>query len=266
MLTDLRDRLANRVNTAIAIRGALPTKPGQVSLLQRDQIICKVPYNEKKLRKQFHEMTDEAFWQILPEVHDFTQLPMEPMWSLYQAVRYLVSKRIPGDMVECGVFFGGASMLIAKTLQSMGDTSRRLWLYDSFEGFIGAQAGDDVTWYGDSIDVRIENFEGITRGNVASTGYPMESVTIVPGDIEKIAPSNQNGDIALLRLDTDTYHSTAAELEHFFPKLVTGGVLIIDDYGHAFGARRAVDEYFADPSRRVLLHRVNFANRIGVKV
>ncbi|MDV6979678.1 TylF/MycF/NovP-related O-methyltransferase [Mycobacterium intracellulare] len=266
MLTDLRDRLAHRVNSAIAARGALPTKPGQVSLLQRGETICKVPYNEKKLRKQFHEMKDEAFWEIVRDVHDFTQLPMEPMWSLYQAVRYLVSKRIPGDMVECGVFFGGASMLIAKTLLSLGDTSRRLWLYDSFEGFVGEQAHDDVTWYGDSIDIRIDNFESIVRGNIASTGYPMELVSIVPGDIEKIAPGNQNGDIALLRLDTDTYHSTAAELEHFFPKLVQGGVLIIDDYGHAFGARRAVDEYLSDPSRKVLLHRVNFANRIGVKV
>lgn len=266
MLTDLHNRLAHRINSAIAVRGALPTKPGQVSLLQRGEIICKVPYNEKKLRKQFHEMKDEAFWQIVPEVHDFTQLPMEPMWSLYKAVRYLVEKRIPGDMVECGVFFGGASMLIAKTLLSLGDTSRRLWLYDSFEGFVGAQAGDDVTWYGDSIDVRIDNFEGIARGNVASTGYPMDNVRIVPGDIEKIAPDNENSEIALLRLDTDTYHSTAAELEYFFPKLVQGGVLIIDDYGHAFGARRAVDEYFADPDRKVLLHRVNFANRIGIKI
>lgn len=78
--------------------------------------------------------------------------------------------------------------------------------------------------------------------------------------------NNLNGDIALLRLDTDTYHSTRVELEYFYPKLSQGGVLIIDDYGHALGARRATDEYLAAPERRVLLNRVNFTNRLGVKL
>jgi hypothetical protein len=244
----------------------LPTKGRQVSLPQRGLDICKPPYAERRLRKQFHEIKDDAFWRIVPEVHDFTQLPMEPMWSLYEAVRYIVRKNIRGDFVECGVFFGGASMLIAKTLLSMSDTSRALWLYDSFEGFVGQQAPDDKTWYGDSIDLRFDDFESIVAANIASTGYPMESVHLVRGDIEQTAVENANGDVALLRLDTDTYHSTKAELEHFYPKLVQGGVLIIDDYGHALGARRAVDEYFAEPDRRIMLHRVNFTNRIGVKL
>ena len=84
--------------------------------------------------------------------------------------------------------------------------------------------------------------------------------------LQKIAPENKHGDIALLRLDTDTYRSTKAELDHFYPKLVSGGILIIDDYGHAYGARRAVDEYLADPSRRLLLNRVNLTNRLAVKI
>lgn len=86
------------------------------------------------------------------------------------------------------------------------------------------------------------------------------------GDVEKTAAENVNGDIALLRLDTDTYYSTKAELEYLYPKLVPGGILIIDDYGHALGARRAVDEYFTDPDRRLLLNRVNFTNRLAVKI
>jgi O-methyltransferase len=211
-------------------------------------------------------MQDDAFWQIVPEVHDFTQLPMEPMWSLYEAVRYLVAKEVKGDFVECGVFFGGASMLIAKTLLSVGESSRQLWLYDSFQGFVGQQSKDDVTWYGDSIKTRFPDFDGIAWDNVASTGYPPERLQLVKGDIEETAACNENGDIALLRLDTDTYYSTKAELAHFYPKLVTGGILIIDDYGHAFGARRAVDEYFADLNEPLLLNRVNFTNRIAVKL
>ncbi len=244
LLSNLRSAILNRLVSPAPVC-YLPTKGRQVSLPQRGFDICKPPYSKESLQKQFHEMKDDAFWQILPEVHDFTQLPMEPMWSLYEAVRYLVGKGIKGDFVECGVFFGGASMLIARTLLSLGETGRDLWLYDSFQGFVGEQAKDDVTWYGDSIKTRFPDFDSMAMDNIASTGYPVDRLRLVKGDIEKTAVDNKNGAIALLRLDTDTYHSTKAELEHFYPKLVPGGILIIDDYGHAFGARRAVDEYSA---------------------
>jgi len=273
------ERLLNSATMLAQLRGAihnwrfsprsrdfLPTRGQQISLPQRGFDICKPAYSRERLQKQFHEIRDDTFWQIVPEVHDFTQLSMEPMWSLYEAVRYLIARGIKGDFVECGVFFGGASMLIAKTLLSLGDTSRDLWLYDSFQGFVGEQAKDDVTWYGDAIKTRFPDFDGIARDNIASTGYPPEKLRLVKGDVEKTAANNKNGDIALLRLDTDTYYSTKAELEHFYPKLVSGGVLIIDDYGHAFGARRAVDEYFAEPGKRLLLNRVNFTNRLAVKM
>jgi O-methyltransferase len=262
----LVSRLLGGLSRKLAPRAAdyLPTRGRQVSLPQRGLNICKPPYSKEKLEKQFHEMKDPTFWRIVPEVHDFTQLPIEPMWSLYEAVRYIVSKGIKGDFVECGVFFGGASMLIAHTLLSLNDVSRELWLYDSFQGFVGEQAEDDVTWYGDSITRRLPDFEQIAVDNITSVGYPRDKIKVVKGDIEETAVTNQNGDIALLRLDTDTYHSTKAELEYFYPKLVRAGVLIIDDYGHAFGARRATDEYFADPTRRIMLHRVNFANRLAI--
>lgn len=235
------------------------------SLPQQGLDMCKRPFAKKRLQAQFHEIKDEDFWRILPEVYDFTQLTVETLWSLYEAIRYLVSKGIQGEIVECGVLFGGAAMLTTKTLRALNDVSREIWLYDSFEGFVGEQAPDDKTWYGAGVKGVFPRFDRIAAANVESVGYPRDKIRFVKGDIEKTAVDNQNQDIALLRLDTDTYHSTRAELEHFFPKLVRGGVLIIDDYGHAFGARRATDEYFADPSHRILLHRVNFANRIGVK-
>jgi O-methyltransferase len=265
LLSNLRTAILNRLFPPPP-PSYLPTKARQISLPQRGFEICKAPYSKERLQKQFHEMKDDVFWQIVPEVHDFTQLPIEPMWSLYEAVRYIVAKGIKGDFVECGVFFGGAAMLIAKTLMSLGETSRMIWLYDSFQGFVGQQAKDDITWYGDSIKAHFPDFDGIAMDNIASMGYPAEKLRLVKGDIERTALDNQNGDIALLRLDTDTYHSTKAELESFYPKLATGGILIIDDYGHAYGARRAVDEYFAQPSSRVLLNRVNFTNRLAVKL
>ncbi len=71
--------------------------------------------------------------------------------------------------------------------------------------------------------------------------------------------------IALMRLDTDWYESTLAELEFLWPKLVPGGVCIIDDYGHWGGSRQAVDEYFAQRGAKPLLLRVDYSARMIIK-
>ena len=72
--------------------------------------------------------------------------------------------------------------------------------------------------------------------------------------------------IALLRLDTDWYESTKHELEHLYPLLVSGGVIIIDDYGHWKGAKKAVDEYIKDNNLPLLLNRIDYTGRIGIKL
>ncbi len=104
------------------------------------------------------------------------------------------------------------------------------------------------------------------KSNVTSTGYPEECVTIVEGDVVETLRSTAPERIALLRLDTDWYESTLAELEVLFPKLVSGGVCIIDDYGHWGGSRRAVDEYFARQSVKPLLSRIDYSGRMLVKM
>ena len=71
--------------------------------------------------------------------------------------------------------------------------------------------------------------------------------------------------IALLRLDTDWYESTKIELEMLYPLLVDGGILIIDDYGHFKGAKKAVDEYFASINEKPLMHRIDYSGRMIIK-
>ena len=71
--------------------------------------------------------------------------------------------------------------------------------------------------------------------------------------------------IALLRLDTDFYESTKHELETLYDLLVPGGVLIMDDYGHFMGARKAADDYFNDRGIRMLLNRTDYSGRMGIK-
>lgn len=85
------------------------------------------------------------------------------------------------------------------------------------------------------------------------------------GKVEETIPDRAPGKIAVLRLDTDWYESTYHEMCHLYPRLVPGGVLIIDDYGHWAGAKKAVDKYFAEQQLKPLLHRIDYTGRIFVK-
>jgi len=103
------------------------------------------------------------------------------------------------------------------------------------------------------------------KRNLLSTGYPAERIFFVKGKVEETIPMSAPAQIALLRLDTDWYESTYHELVHLYPRLSSGGVLIIDDYGHWKGARRAVDAYISEQKLRLLLNRIDYTGRICVK-
>jgi hypothetical protein len=146
---------------------------------------------------------------------------------------------------------------------------RRLWLYDTF-GKMPAPGEHDH----DHAGREVKGWEHTMLGDsglslpevqaaMTSTGYPPDRVSYVPGLIEQTVPASAPDRIALLRLDTDWYSSTRYELEHLYPRLETGGVLIVDDYGHLAGARKAVDDYFA--GEPILLTRVDFSGRVAIK-
>jgi len=104
-----------------------------------------------------------------------------------------------------------------------------------------------------------------TQANVRSTGYPADRLMFVKGMVEATVAQNTPARLALLRLDTDWYESTRLALQHLYPKLVPGGVLIIDDYGHYQGQRQAVDAYLREIGCTPLLHRIDYSCRVMVK-
>jgi O-methyltransferase len=101
--------------------------------------------------------------------------------------------------------------------------------------------------------------------NMLSTGYPEEKVHFIKGKVEETLPSVLPDQLALLRLDTDWYESTKHELIHLFPLLDSRGLLIIDDYGHWQGVRKAIDEYFSEHKLNLYLHRVDYSCRVAVR-
>ncbi|HYS07594.1 MAG TPA: TylF/MycF/NovP-related O-methyltransferase [Myxococcales bacterium] len=198
-----------------------------------------------------------------------TMTSPERIVALAEAVRYVCRNRIPGAVVECGVWRGGSMMAAALTLKEQGDTSRELVLFDTFEG-MSPPAARDVNLRGTHADLAAPKgssaaSQEVVAAGVASTGYPMDRVRLVKGKVEETIPAHAPGEIALLRLDTDWYASTLHELEHLYPRLSRGGVLIIDDYGHWKGAKEAVDVYFQRLSPRPMLSRIDYTGRSCIR-
>jgi hypothetical protein len=202
----------------------------------------------------------------------------ERIASLCNAVNYLVKNKVEGDFVECGVWRGGSTMAAIDTLMNAGDTSREIYLYDTFEGmsepteldkvFTGTGANElmETSDKNDASSVWCYSAIEEVQQNVESLKYPAKKVHYVKGKVEDTIPGTLPGKIALLRLDTDWYESTAHELKHLYPLLAPGGVIIIDDYGHWEGARKAVDEYIEAQKLPLLLNRIDYTGRIGIKI
>lgn len=214
---------------------------------------------------------------IIHKVKPFTMTSPERISSLYHAVRYILKENIQGDIVECGVWKGGSMMAAMMVLVEKNTLDRNFFLYDTFEG-MSAPTAADRSYTGQTAAELMESSSQSDQGsiwcyssleevkeNIKGTGYPLERVTFVKGKVEDTLPGILPGTIALLRLDTDFYESTLQELRYLFPLLIHGGVLIIDDYGHWEGARKAVDEYMAGNHVQILLNRIDYSGRIAIK-
>lgn len=229
-------------------------------------------------RETFSEDIPAASVETYRKVRPYTMTSPERIFSLCDAVQYVQENHIEGDIVECGVWKGGSMMAVADTLLRLGDDKRHLYLFDTFEGMTPPSDNDvDISGISaesllNSTDKSKENSVwcraglDVVKSAVGSIGYPVGKVHYIQGMVEHTIPQYAPEKIALLRLDTDWYESTRHEMEHLFPRLVKGGVLIIDDYGHWQGARKAVDEYIATNGLRIFLNRIDYTGRIAVKL
>jgi O-methyltransferase len=202
----------------------------------------------------------------------------EAIVSLMRAVEHVVRNAVAGALVECGVYKGGNVGVMIRRLQELRQTDRDIYLYDTFAGMPRPLAWDDEKVVG--ADWRRHHFDPTigdagsrwlnisvdqVRGLLHPLGYPPERLHFVKGLVEETIPKVAPDKIAILRLDTDFYTSTKHELEHLYPRLVSGGILIIDDYGAFPGCKRAVDEYQAENGSQLFLNRVDRHVRLAVK-
>lgn len=215
---------------------------------------------------------------LLKKVRGYTMTSNERVAVLDAAVRHVIAQDYPGSFVECGVAKGGSTMAMAYTLLDLGITDRELYLYDTFEGMPEPTEHDKgrlgepahKSWRKRKDDqgasTWINHGMAEVRANLSATDYPYARMHFIKGKVEDtLTVSPPPGAIALLRLDTDWYESTKAEMEVLYPKLVRGGIVLIDDYCRWQGARKAVDDYVAQHKIPIFWARIDDTAVIGVK-
>ena len=233
-----------------------------------------------KIKKDVYPIDiNNNFIEEYKMIEAYTATSIERVYALKSAITYIIKNKIKGDFVECGVWKGGSCMLMAKTLVNEGEKERKIWMYDTFDGMTEPTDDDCEIETNVSGSDLLKNTPKNTdkfnmwayaplemvKKNMKKTMFPEECIHFIEGKVEntlsKIKPQN----IALLRLDTDWYESTKCELEQLYPLLSIGGVLIVDDYGHFSGAKKAVDEYFSKTNVKPLMNRIDYSGRLIIK-
>ena len=202
------------------------------------------------------------------------------MSHLTKVIKYIFKNKIDGDFVECGVWQGG-NLILMKRLMDFYKEKRNIYGYDTFEGMTEPNefdtdinnkkasnlmsnqnkienSGSENIWCYSGIETVEKNFKKHTDGS---------NLKLIKGDVCVTLKNNKNlpHKISLLRLDTDFYDSTKIELETLFPLVEKNGIIIIDDYGHWKGQKKAVDEFISKNKLNTFLFEVDYSCRVFIK-
>jgi len=239
-----------------------------------ENFLNKFGYEIRKLgvEEVIEEMTSEEN-QIITKCLKYSMTTKLRMWALINSINYIFNKKIEGDFVECGVWRGG-NLILYNLLNEKKNLNRNIYGFDTFEGMPLPGKFDLKNDGRSAVDLyyqRTKSNDGWCKSTLdeveknISKECPDHNINLIKGKVEDtlLIEKNIPKKISILRLDTDFYESTKIELEVLFPRLETGGVLIIDDYGSEKGARKAVDEYF---KIKPLLIYVDHTCRLLIKI
>ena len=168
-----------------------------------------------------------------------TMVGTKQLDNIQFCVTDVLKRRIPGDIIECGAWRGGATILMRAVLRAYGDAEKSVWVADSFEGLPSPKSGLDLGLERGEMAVSLEE----VKENFARYGLLDQRVRFLKGFFNKTLPAAPIGKLSVLRADSDLYESQMDVLNNLYPKLSVGGFAIIDDYFELGGCRRAIDEY-----------------------
>lgn len=229
----------------------------------------------KKMENLIVEASDEEIGEF-EKINKISLTSLPNKWSLIQSLKHVKNNNLPGDIVETGVFKGANLILINNFLKKF-HIDKKIFAYDTYSG--QSEPTDlDFDIKGTSMkkkfsDYKKKNLAPVycslddVKNNIEKYSQnDLDQLIFIKGKVEDTLVEEKNlpSKISLLRLDTDFYESVKISLEILYPRLVSGGVLIIDDYGHFKGAKIAVDNFFKD-KKNIWMHRVDYTCRLIIK-
>jgi hypothetical protein len=190
-----------------------------------------------------------------------TMIGMKRLDNLQYCVEKVIAENVPGDLIETGVWRGGAAIFMRAILKAYGVTDRRVLAADSFEGL---PAPNPLQFPKDADDSHHENaYLAISleevKMNFERYGLLDEQVVFIKGWFRDTLPDVPADSLAVLRLDGDMYESTWDALTNLFPKLSVGGYVIIDDYKVVPGCRAAVEDFRRQHNIVDEIHEIDWA-------
>ena len=191
-----------------------------------------------------------------------TMIGLRRLGNLEQCVRDVIEHQVPGDLIETGVWRGGACIFMRAMLKAYGEHDRTVWVADSFRGLPPPEDGrqedaEDGLWSVPFLAVPQEQ----VAGNFARYDLLDDQVRFLPGWFSDTLPTAPISSIAVMRLDGDMYDSTMVALRSLYPKLSVGGYVIVDDYHAVRGCKQAVDDFRAEQGITDELHQVDWTGR-----
>lgn len=193
--------------------------------------------------------------------HALTMIGRKRLDNIQECVTRVLQDGVPGDLLEAGVWRGGATIFMRAILNAYGDTSRSVWVADSFRGL----PRPDVDRYPADRDYDLSVWRSLVvsadevRENFRRFHLLDDRVRFLEGWFRETFPTAPIDRVAVLRLDGDLYESTMTSLVHLYPKLSAGGFVIVDDYYGAPPCRAAVDDFRAANGIQDALIRIDWS-------
>jgi O-methyltransferase len=236
-LSEDNDSILGGVRTAgsTSLKRRAANAAAQLAGRFKVEIVYKKPY-DPTLREEGRD------WPARAE----SMIGLKRMENIEHCVQSVLDDDVPGDLIEAGVWRGGACIFMKANLLVRGDTTRTVWVSDSFQGLpppdvalYPADTGDDLhTRSGLSVGAEV------VRHNFERYGVLDERVKFLVGWFKDTLPGAPIDELAVMRLDGDMYESTWQAIEALYPKLSPGGYCIVDDFGsHQSQAGRAILDY-----------------------
>ncbi len=203
-------------------------------------------HNLELMRKFNFDPKKREMGRDFPPLAD-TMIGLKRLDNIQVCVEDVIKKNIPGDLIETGVWRGGGSIFMRAILKAYGITDRIVWVADSFEGL---PQPDSEKYPHDAGDIHHTiNFLAVSfdqvKANFAKYNLLDGQVKFLKGWFKDILPVASIDRLAVIRLDGDMYESTMDGLKNLYPKLSSGGYVIVDDYALE-GCRIAVHDFRSD--------------------